>query len=87
MSTNHIDNKNIAEESTEMKIVFAPGSFDNFDGSQEELDELIAEITRMVKSGELQETARELDPDDPEDAELIEQMFAVTDSAQERTLQ
>jgi hypothetical protein len=87
MSTNHTDTENIVEESTEMKIVFAPGSFDNFDGSQEELDDLIAEITRMVKSGELQENARELDPDNPEDAELIEQMFAVTDSAQERTLQ
>lgn len=71
----------------DLKIEFAPGCFDNFDGTQEELDELIAEITRMVKSGELSDQARELDPDNPEDAEMIEQIFAVTDSAQDRTLQ
>lgn len=54
-----------------MKIVFAPGCFDQFDGSQEELDELLAEINRMVDTGELLENARpieELDLDDlPDD--------------------
>ena len=35
-----------------MKIVFVPGCFDDFDGSQEELNELIAEINRMVDTGE-----------------------------------
>lgn len=34
------------------EIVFAPGCFDNFDGTQEELDELIAEIHRKFSSGE-----------------------------------
>lgn len=29
------------------KVVFAPGAFDNFDGTQEELDELVAEIQSM----------------------------------------
>jgi hypothetical protein len=31
-----------------LKVEFAPGCFDDFEGSQEELDELIAEITKMV---------------------------------------
>ena len=30
-----------------MEIVFAPGAFDHFDGTQEELDEMVAEIQRM----------------------------------------
>ena len=46
------------------KIVFAPGCFDNFDGTQEELDELVAEINRMVESGELFEKATPVDLDD-----------------------
>lgn len=36
-----------------LKIVFEPGAFDEFEGTQAELDELIAEITRMAESGEL----------------------------------
>ena len=43
-----------------LKIEFAPGCFDNFDGTQEELDELVAEIQRMVDSGEMAENSREL---------------------------
>lgn len=43
-----------------MKIEFAPGAFDNFDGTQEELDEMVAEIQRMVDSGEIAENSREL---------------------------
>ena len=54
-----------------MKIVFAPGCFDNLDMTQEELDELLAEINRMVDSGEMLENAvplSELDPDElPDD--------------------
>ena len=50
----------MTEQKKEIKIEFAPGCFDNFDGTQEELDELIEEITRMVHSGELQEKARKL---------------------------
>jgi len=58
------------------KIEFAPGCFDNFEGSQEELDELIREITRMIESGELQENSRLIDFDDPteEDLEAIEHL-------------
>jgi hypothetical protein len=34
-------------EEKKMKIEFAPGAFDHFEGTQEELDEMMAEITTM----------------------------------------
>ncbi len=37
----------MTEENKPLKIQFAPGCFDNFDGTQEELDEFIKEITTM----------------------------------------
>ena len=40
-----------------MEIVFAPGCFDQFDGTQEELDELMAKIQDMADSGELEKMA------------------------------
>lgn len=40
-----------------IKIRFAPGCFDNFEGSQEELDEFIDAIKKMAESGELVENA------------------------------
>lgn len=74
----------------DIKIEFAPGCFDNFEGTQEELDELIAEITRMVRSGELQENARAIDFDDPtdDDIEAIEHLMELeARSNKGRTLQ
>lgn len=44
-----------------MKVVFAPGSFDGFEGTQEELDALVAEIMGMLESGDLLEKAVVLD--------------------------
>lgn len=57
------------EECQVLKIEFAPGCFDSFEGTQEELDSLVAEITEMFKSGQAQELARplnieELDPEE-----------------------
>jgi hypothetical protein len=40
-----------------IEIVFAEGCFDNFDGTQEELDEMIAHIRDLVDSGKLEEEA------------------------------
>lgn len=54
------------------EIIFAPGCFDNFEGTQEELQELIAHIHQMVESGELFEKAERLDPE--EEAQLYEQL-------------
>lgn len=72
-----------------IKIEFAPGAFDNFDGTQEELDELIAEITRMAESGELEQNARRIDMEDPsdEDIEAISHILASELSATQKKLQ
>ena len=40
-----------------IEIVFAEGCFDDFDGTQEELDEMIAHIRELVDTGKLEEEA------------------------------
>lgn len=55
------------------KLVFAPGCFDGFEGSQEELDALIKEIQGLVDSGEIFEKSQPLDEEGM--AELEEQMM------------
>ena len=64
-----------------IKIEFAPGCFDHFEGSQEELDELIAEIQRLADSGELLEQSHEVTPEDyeamdDEEREFLERALA-----------
>jgi hypothetical protein len=57
-----------------MKIEFAPGAFDQFNGTQEELDALVAELERMAESGELEENSVALedwDDLDDEDRDII----------------
>jgi len=49
------------------EIIFAPGCFDNFEGTQEELQDLLAEIHQMVESGELFEKAERLTPEEEEE--------------------
>lgn len=49
----------------DLKLEFAPGAFDGFDGTQEELDELMAEIQRAFESGELLESMQLVEEDDP----------------------
>ena len=75
-----------------LKIEFAPGCFDSFDGTQEELDELVAEIQRMAETGELFEKSNPLDIDgmideEPEVAERILKALFSEETAQERKLQ
>ena len=53
-----------------MQVVFAPGAFDHFDGTQEELDELLAEIQTMFANKtreELEELSRPLSEEDFEE--------------------
>lgn len=62
--------------SKKIEIKFVPGCFDSFSGSQEELDELMAEIQKMADSGELFEKSQPLDideliDDDPDAAEAL----------------
>ena len=66
-----------ADDCKDLKIVFAPGSFDNFEGTQEELDEFIAEITAMVQSGEILEKSRQLNVDDLSDEEAVSLALAL----------
>ena len=48
------------------KIVFAPGCFDNFDGTQEELQDLLAQIHQMAENGTLFENSTPVDPEEEE---------------------
>lgn len=66
-----------------IKVTFAPGAFDNFEGTQEELDELIATIQQMAESGEILEQCRPLDVE-LDDFDLITQF---TNHKGNRTLQ
>ena len=52
------------EDKKKLTVTFAPGAFDSFDGTQEELDDIMAEIQRMAESGELEEHSIPLDSDD-----------------------
>lgn len=49
----------------DLKLEFAPGAFDGFEGTQEELDELMAEIQKAFESGELLEIMEPVADDDP----------------------
>ena len=49
------------------EIVFAPGCFDNFTGTQEELQELLAELHQMVEDGTLMEKSKRLTPEEEEE--------------------
>lgn len=72
------------------EVVFMPGCFDSFEGTQEELDELVAEIQRLVDSGELLEKSEPLDLDamlDELSDEEIEDLLNETESITKRTLQ
>jgi hypothetical protein len=77
------------DEFKNLKIEFAPGCFDNFEGTQEELDELVNSIKDMFASGEAQKKARPIDFDDinDEDLELLEKFIQMEDNSDKRNLQ
>lgn len=82
----------MSEDKKKITITFAPGAFDNFDGTQEELDELIAEVQRLAESGELEEMSIPLDSDDmdsisDEDRQLIDEALSRLENSQKRSLQ
>lgn len=59
-------------EEKKLKVIFAPGCFDSFDGTQEELDELVQSINQMVENpDELMANSREVNLDELDD-ELLE---------------
>jgi hypothetical protein len=78
------------DDCNDLKIQFAPGCFDDFDGTQEELDEFIAEITNMIRSGEVLDQSNTVDIDDliDEDPELAKKLLrSFSDVPQTRNLQ
>ena len=53
-----------------LKVVFAEGSMDDFDGTQEELDALVAEIKEMVANGAF-EDATPITEEEERELELL----------------
>lgn len=70
---------NMIKDKPKFQVEFAPGAFDDFDGTQEELDELVAEIHRMVESGEFldKSTPLEFEELDEEDQEVYARIIDV----------
>jgi len=66
------------DENKPMKVTFAEGCFDDFEGTQEELDELVATIQEMAASGELAERAIPVDEFEDIDEEVLELLPILT---------
>ena len=58
-------------EKKELKIEFAPGAFDHFDGTQEELDALMVEIQKMFEGKTAEEIQAMSNPMSDEDFEEL----------------
>jgi hypothetical protein len=54
-------------EKKPLKLIFDPGCFNNFEGTQEELDEFVKQIQEFAESGLLFENSVELTDEDIED--------------------
>ena len=77
----------MTENKKPMKVEFMPGCFDEFEGTQEELDELINKIQSMADSGELFEQSRPLSVHDLLDElsdEEIEELFEEVEHLSEK---
>ena len=77
-------------EKKKPEIIFAPGCFDSFEGTQEELDELVTELNRMVESGELFDLTTPVDFEDgtwtDEEIEQVSISFDDYENSGKRTL-
>lgn len=76
----------MSEKNKPIKIEFAPGCFDQFDGTQEELDALQKEIMDMLTNmtpEELAESSRSIDFDEEElsDEDLAAFRHALTNTS------
>jgi hypothetical protein len=82
-----IESKIMAKK--KLKLEFAPGCFDHFDGTQEELDEMVAEIQRMFESGEMEKLAKPIDPDEmtKEEMSILAKAFENEINPEKRKLQ
>ena len=58
------------------KIIFEPGSFDKFEGTQEELDAFVAKLTEILSNEEFLKNLNEtIDVVDDDEAEEIREIF------------
>jgi len=72
------------------KIEFAPGCFDDFEGTQEEMAELIAHLTQLAETGQLELMSEPVDIDEliEEDPEMARRLAnIVTGTLPPRNLQ
>lgn len=68
-----------------LKLVFAPGCFDNFEGTQEELDALVKEIEQGFEDGSFFDKATPVTDDmidelDDEEIEALEHLLQSIDN-------
>ena len=79
----------MTDEKKPLTIEFAPGAFDDFEGTQEELEEMIAEITKMAHSGELFEQSKQVDLEEllEEEPDWAEKLINSLAREDKRTLQ
>jgi hypothetical protein len=80
----------MTEEKKPIKVIFAPGAFDDFDGTQDELDAMVAEIQRLAESGEIEELSQPMDEnildEEPEFRDVLEEAIASLVQSDSRTL-
>ena len=77
-------NDNSDDENKPMKIVFMEGCFDDFDGTQEELDALVAQLTEWAESGELLERSVPVDDLEEIEDEVLEEILPMLTSGNVR---
>ena len=65
--------------SDKLKVVFAPGAFDNFEGTQEELEKLLKEIHDTFASGDFVSEPLDLDALQEEDPVEYERLIKQLD--------
>ena len=59
-----------------VKIVFADSFFDSFEGTQEDLDAIVKELTEMYEAGTLEEHSSSIEvPDD-----ILDEVHAMLDN-------
>jgi hypothetical protein len=62
---------NIDGKEQEVTLSFEPGCFDDFEGTQEDLEEFLEELTKQIASGEFFENADTFDVDELEIQDII----------------
>jgi len=75
----------MTDKNKPLELVFMPGCFDGFEGSQEELDEMIALIRAKVEDGSIIDEARPIDMDT--DEEFLEEIALKLQANIDRQLQ